>query len=182
LYEECLVLCQELGDGVTASESLDGLACSIGARGNVGRAARLFGAAEAIREAAGYQQATGDRSLREPYLEAACSRLDEAAWEKECMEGRTMGLEEAVEYALSKDEETDPLTTPAPEEPSADQAPVALTRREEEVAALVAQGLSNRQMASELVISERTVDHHVATILKKLGLHSRSEVAARMAE
>jgi DNA-binding NarL/FixJ family response regulator len=56
------------------------------------------------------------------------------------------------------------------------------TRRETEVAALVGRGLTNRQIASELVISERTVDHHVANILKKLGLHSRSEVAARMAE
>jgi DNA-binding NarL/FixJ family response regulator len=46
----------------------------------------------------------------------------------------------------------------------------------------VGRGLTNRQIASELVISERTAEHHVANILKKLGLHSRSEVAARMAE
>ena len=55
-------------------------------------------------------------ALREPYLEAARSRLAEATREKAFMEGRTMGMEEAVEYALSKGEETDPLTTPAPEE------------------------------------------------------------------
>jgi hypothetical protein len=41
--------------------------------------------------------------------------LDEAAWEKAFTEGRAMGLEEAVEYALAREEEIDPPTTPAPE-------------------------------------------------------------------
>ena len=57
-----------------------------------------------------------------------------------------------------------------------------LTRREKEVAALVAQGLTNRQIASELVLSEHTVHRHVASILKKLDLHSREQVASRLAE
>jgi DNA-binding NarL/FixJ family response regulator len=104
--------------------------------------------------------------------------LDEAAWEKAFMEGRAMELEEAVEYALSKEEETDPLTSPAPEEPSAGQAPVALTRREQEVAAMVAQGMSNRQIAQELFLSERTIENHVSKILRKLDLASRTEIAA----
>jgi DNA-binding CsgD family transcriptional regulator len=115
-------------------------------------------------------------------LEAARSRLDEEAWEKAFTEGRAMGMEEAVEYAPSKEEETDPLTSPAPEEPSAGQAPVALTRREKEVAALVSQGLTNRQIAKELVLSERTVENHVAHILKKLALRSRAHGTSRMPE
>ena len=89
-----------------------------------------------------------------------------------------MGMEEAVEYALSKEEEADPPTTPAPEEASASQAPVALTRREEEVAYLVARGLTNRHIAQELYLSERTIENHVSKILRKLGLASRAEIAA----
>jgi DNA-binding NarL/FixJ family response regulator len=55
---------------------------------------------------------------------------------------------------------------------------VVLSRREEEVAALVAQGMSNRQIAQELFLSERTIEHHVSKILRKLELASRTEIAA----
>jgi non-specific serine/threonine protein kinase len=48
------------------------------------------------------------------------------------------------------------------------------------VTIFVARGLTNRQIAKELVLSERTVEKHVANILKKLGLHSREQVAASM--
>jgi DNA-binding NarL/FixJ family response regulator len=140
--------------------------------------AKLLGAAEALREAMGYQQIPRERALREPYLGAARSRLDEVAWEKAFTEGRAMGMEEAVEYALSREEEIDPPTTPAPEEPSAGQAPVALTHREEEVAAMVARGMSNRQIAQELYLSERTIENHIANIKRKLGRTSRTEIAA----
>jgi DNA-binding NarL/FixJ family response regulator len=88
-----------------------------------------------------------------------------------------MSAEEAAEYALS--EEVAHVT----ERPRAGSGKSrALTRREREVATLVAQGLSTRQIAQELVLSERTVDKHVANLLKKLNLRSRNQVAARMAE
>lgn len=54
----------------------------------------------------------------------------------------------------------------------------ALTAREREIAGLVALGLTNRQIADELVISSATVDRHVANILVKLGAHSRTQIAA----
>jgi DNA-binding NarL/FixJ family response regulator len=104
--------------------------------------------------------------------------LNEVSWKEAFMEGRAMGMEEAVEYAPFKEEKTDSLPSPAPEEPSAGQAPVALTRREEEVAALVAQGMSNRQIAQELFLSERTIENHIANIKRKLRLASRTEIAA----
>jgi ATP/maltotriose-dependent transcriptional regulator MalT len=182
LHKDSLILCKELGDMAITSKSLEGLACAAGAKGDAERAGKLFGAAEALREAIGYQQAPRESALRKPYLEAARSRLDEPAWEKVFTEGKAMELGEAVEYALAKVEETDPPTTSAPEEPSSAKPPVALTRREREVASLVAQGLTNRQIASELFISERTVDHHVEKILKKLDLSSREQVASRLAE
>ena len=53
-----------------------------------------------------------------------------------------------------------------------------LTRREGEVLGLLAEGCSNAQIAERLVISKRTAEHHVASILSKLGLHSRSEAVA----
>ena len=49
------------------------------------------------------------------------------------------------------------------------------------MAVLVARGLTNRQIAHELVISERTVDKHITNLLKKLNLHAREQVAVRMA-
>ncbi|WP_282214424.1 response regulator transcription factor [Microbacterium luteolum] len=55
-----------------------------------------------------------------------------------------------------------------------------LTRRETEVAELVADGLSNREVAVSLHVSVRTVESHVGTILRKLGLRSRSGLARRL--
>jgi DNA-binding NarL/FixJ family response regulator len=88
-----------------------------------------------------------------------------------------MSAEEAAEYALSKE------VVHAAERPLAGgETNKPLTRREREVADLVAQGLSTRQIAQQLVLSERTVEKHVANLLKKLNLRSRNQVAARMAE
>jgi DNA-binding NarL/FixJ family response regulator len=55
---------------------------------------------------------------------------------------------------------------------------VALSRREREIASLLALGLSNRQIADELVISTATVERHVANMLAKLGYRSRTQIAA----
>jgi DNA-binding NarL/FixJ family response regulator len=91
-------------------------------------------------------------------------------------EGQAMSLEEASEYALSA-EKTAPPTAPVPERPPASEPISTLTRREEEVAVLVALGFTNREISSRLSISERTAGNHVASILKKLGLSSRVEIA-----
>ena len=58
----------------------------------------------------------------------------------------------------------------------------SLTSREEEIAGLLAQGLSNKAIAKSLVIAQRTAETHVANVLVKLGLTSRSQVAAWVAE
>ena len=57
-----------------------------------------------------------------------------------------------------------------------------LTRRERQVAALVAQGKSNRDIATELVLSERTIENHVGNILSKLEFNSRTQIAAWVVE
>jgi len=177
-YAESLTLCLELGDRLTASESLEGLACISGAEREAEWAARLFGAGEALREEVGSEHMPEEDALREPYLAAVRSRLDEAAWETAWAEGRAMSMEQAIDYALS---ERKPLTSLSPEAEgsSSDEHPT-LTPREKEVAVLVTHGLTNHQIAQELVLSQHTVDKHVKNILKKLGLHSRERVASRL--
>ena len=54
----------------------------------------------------------------------------------------------------------------------------SVTRRELEVAQLIARGLSNKEIARSLFLSERTVDNHVQHLLNKLNFHSRAQVAA----
>jgi non-specific serine/threonine protein kinase len=66
---------------------------------------------------------------------------------------------------------------PAAGHEAASPAPSPLTRREREVAALVARGASNRQIAGALVIAERTAERHLENMLAKLGLQSRTQVA-----
>ena len=102
LHKQSLRVSQELGDKLIASESLEGLACTAGAQGEAERSARLFGAAEGLREAEGYQQAPRDHSLREPYLAAAHAQVDEAAWSAAWEKGRSMEFEDAVVYALEE--------------------------------------------------------------------------------
>lgn len=159
-----------------ASESLEGLACVAG--GDAGRTARLLGAAEGLREAVAFKYTPVEIAWRELYFTAARSRLGEAAWEEALAEGRAMSMEQAIEYVLLEEK---PVTPPSPmsEQPSSDEPP-SLTRREKEAAVLVARGLTNRQIASELVLSEHTVHHHVTNILKKLNLSSRQQVASRL--
>jgi non-specific serine/threonine protein kinase len=83
-----------------------------------------------------------------------------------------MPFDSGIAYALEE------RTSPPPAVP---EEKLPLTRREHEVALLVAQGLSNREIASQLVISQRTAEAHVEHILTKLGFNSRAQVVAMFA-
>jgi DNA-binding CsgD family transcriptional regulator/Tfp pilus assembly protein PilF len=179
LLDESLAVLREVHNKHTLVECLEAMAAVAGARGQTRRAARLLGVTQAVRENIGAPLPPNERALLEPYL--AHARLEEAAWEAAYAQGRAMGLDEAVEYALLA-EEPAPSAHPPPEQPSVGRQVTALTRREKEVAKLVARGLTNRQMAQELSISERTVENHIGKILKKLGFSSRARIATWVAK
>ena len=149
-----------------ASASLAGL------QGQAVRSARLWGAAEALREAVGLHLSPLERSHYAPHIAAARARLDEGWWEAAWAQGRTMTPEQSVEYALGK-----ARTPPAPATTS---YLAGLSAREAEVLRLVAKGLTNPQVAKELFISLRTVNRHLNSIYGKLGESSR-EAATRFA-
>lgn len=65
--------------------------------------------------------------------------------------------------------------------PATQDNPANLTPRELEVLALLAQGARNADIAEQLVLSEKTVDHHVSAILRKLGVHTRGQACAEAA-
>ena len=179
LSSESLRLSEESLDHQLVTWSLDALAAVWGQQGYVGRAARLWGAAEVLREASDFSQPPDDKRVLEPFLEAARSRLDEAEFQAAWEEGRAMTEEQAVRYALSEEEHNATTLDAVPEQqPPHDEPTERLTAREQEVALLVARGLTNRRIALELSISEHTVASHVRKILKKMGLRSRAQISS----
>jgi non-specific serine/threonine protein kinase len=173
LLEEGLELSRSFGSKHGIVFNLHVAAALASTQGQPDRSARLWGAGESVMQDIGTGLGPVERYHYGSYIDAARALLKEAAWEAAFAEGRAMSAEEAVEYALSEED-----IPAAPENPLADRsAGDPLTRRAREVAALVARGLTNRQIASELQLSERTIENHVSKILRKLGLASRAQVA-----
>jgi predicted ATPase/DNA-binding SARP family transcriptional activator/DNA-binding CsgD family transcriptional regulator len=178
LLEESVRVLGGSEDKFCLAYGIFGLAAVAAARAQPRRAARLWGAAEGLREEIGVVSLTHwelhafDYEVR---VSAARNMLgDEGAWEEAFAQGRAMSNEEAAGYALSEE-----VVSAAPQRtPAGGRTDDPLTRREREVAALVARGLTNRQIASDLHLSERTIGNHVSNILRKLGLVSRAQVAA----
>jgi DNA-binding NarL/FixJ family response regulator len=160
-----------LGNEADVAHCLEGLASMYGAEGKIVRAARLWGAEEALLEKledAVYTYLL-DRALHRSQVAAAHSQVDEAAWTAAWTEGRAMSFEQVVSYAL----EQEPASDPAAPEPHL----AGLSAREVDVLRLVATGLTTAEVAEELFLSSRTVDWHLSSIYRKLGLHSRTEAS-----
>ena len=181
LFEESVKRNRKWGHKAILAELMEGIAVEAGAYGVAVRAARLYGAAEALREAIGVPLPESDRPRYGRHTAAACSLVDKETWREAWAEGKAMKLEQAVEYALSAGDLPKIAKRP-PEQTSAEARTPLLTRREREVAELVARGLTNRRIAEELFVSERTVDHHVSNILKKFKLSSREQLASRLGD
>ncbi|WP_316779332.1 ATP-binding protein [Streptomyces sasae] len=115
---------------------------------------------------------TALNSARRACETSARAALGPGGYERAYGRGAAFGLAQIVAYAL--DEELQ-----GPErQPELRMSPVRLTRRETEVAELVAEGLGNQQIADRLVIARRTAEGHVERILGKLGFSNRSQIAA----
>ncbi len=106
---------------------------------------------------------TEKRTLLEAILGVSLSRLTEG-----------LGVPETPPRPVRADE---PRAEPRLLPPALTPSPEPLSRREQEVAAFIARGLSNREIADVLVLSVRTVEAHVTHVLTKLGLRSRAQVA-----
>jgi predicted ATPase/DNA-binding CsgD family transcriptional regulator/DNA-binding XRE family transcriptional regulator len=174
LHCSILPLKQELGDreGIACSLiNLAGLAVLVG---EFQRAARLSGAAEAEWKAIGAALPPYERAMHIRTIESARKSLGGPAFAALLMRGRSMGLPEAIGLALTSIE---PCRTEGSPTQRADTRAV-LTARESEVAALIARGLTNRQIAEALIITAGTAALHVEHIRAKLGVRSRAQIAA----
>ena len=170
--EESLRRLRRVNDAIAASWCLDVLAWIAADQGRPERAATLLGAVERLAQFMGAPAGLMPElaAHHEQYAQRTRDALGERVRQAAAARGRQMSLEEAVAYAL--DEPWQPIAA----EPVA--ASTSLTRREQQVAELVAQGQSNKEIAARLVISQRTAESHVEHILTKLGLDNRAQVAA----
>jgi DNA-binding NarL/FixJ family response regulator len=172
LLTSALVLSEELGSRVGVAYSLEGFAMLDASEGEFVRAMRLAGAADTLRSSMQHPISPADEAVLERALAGARSALGaraEAAW----LTGRELDVEDAIELARTGV----PMAQAASSEVAWELPWSALTAREQQVAALVADGLSNRQIGRELAISPRTVKRHIENILTRLSFASRTQVA-----
>jgi DNA-binding NarL/FixJ family response regulator len=144
------------------------------------RAVRLWGAAEALRELMGTPLPCVERTAYVHSVNAARIQLDESIFSVAWAQGRAMTPEQALaarEQPLISDQSLAPVQTKVrmnKHQRVAPSYPNGLTEREVEVLRLVAQGLSDAQVAQTLVISPRTVNAHLRSIYSKLNITSRT--------
>ncbi|NGN68311.1 LuxR family transcriptional regulator [Streptomyces sp. A7024] len=182
----CAALKGALGDTVGIAGAVEMAGWAEAGQGRHRRASRLIGAAAAQWRRLGSEPVSGQQAAL-AMRERTIGQIQEAIGEKEFTrlftEGETLGQDQALAFTAAGTDAPQALprrrAAGTPAAAPATGTPVdALTRRELEVAELVAQGLSNREISQRLVISKRTADAHVEHILSKLGFSSRLEIAA----
>lgn len=165
---------RRLDDPMGVVLCLDALAWIAAAQDQAARALTLRAAADAAWAAIPATPQPALRKHHDAALTTARDAVTESAFAAAVAEGAAMTRAQAIAYALGEPagRKTRSGTRPAAAHPG------RLTRREQDVAALVARGLSNGEIAGELVISARTVETHVQHIMDKLGVGSRAQIAA----
>ncbi|MEQ0559838.1 LuxR C-terminal-related transcriptional regulator [Amycolatopsis sp. NEAU-NG30] len=173
LLQEAIAL--RLTDRTLLAFLLEALAWCESSGGAHERAARLLGGAAAVWRLSGARvgETSPYQAFDEQCATAAREALGSEAFDAAFGEAAGSGLDDVVRYALRE--------KPAGSRPAPAAEPGGLTRRQREIAELVAQGKSNKEIAAALVLSGRTVEGHVENILVKLGLTSRLQVASWLA-
>lgn len=179
LYKESLALCRAENNTVGVIACLNGLAGVAEAQGATVWAARVWGMADALRNAVGVPISPAERAHYEHSVAAARVHLGEKAFDSAWAEGRTMTSEQvfATLERITMPAESIPIVPQitAVMKPSLKPTyPNDLTAREVEVLQLLAEGLTSIQIAEKLIISLLTVNTHVRSIYSKLGVTSRS--------
>jgi predicted ATPase/serine/threonine protein kinase/DNA-binding CsgD family transcriptional regulator len=177
LYEQSLATASRgIDDMGLVASCLEGLAVVAAVQDEPVWAVRLWGAAEVYREVIGVPLPPVDRTAHGNDVAAARSKLGEKTFAAAWVEGRTMTPDQAL-AAQSSVVTPQPLsakqssTSPVKPSPS---YPDGLTAREVEVLRLLAQGMTDTQIAEQLVISPRTVNNHLTSIYQKIQVSSRS--------
>ncbi|MFE3054228.1 protein kinase [Nocardia sp. NPDC059239] len=171
LLEDGIRLSELMADPFVAAGCLESLAWIAADKREAQRAAVLMGAADTLGLVAGTSTFIFPELLtyRDECTLSSRRVLGVRAFDKARGEGSAMSLDAAVRFALHERSEAGP---------EIDRSSEDLTRRERQVADLVAEGLTNKAIAGRLVISQRTAQGHVEHILAKLGFTSRAQIAA----
>jgi DNA-binding CsgD family transcriptional regulator len=171
LCTESLRIARQIDDRVAQCHLLVALGCHTINSGQPRLGAQLLGAAETAKTGVGAGGMTVTEALLSQAEELAAAAIGAPGFKAEVNAGKRLSRAAAIGLALG---EPVHVAAPAP-------APVAaspLGKRQAQVAHLVADGLSNKQIGARLFISEHTVDSHVRSILTKLGFNSRAQIAA----
>jgi predicted ATPase/DNA-binding CsgD family transcriptional regulator len=174
-YEEGLSTALEFGYTSLIASGLKGLGCVAAALGLPTWAALLWGTAEPLRES---RSVAIPQALYDRMVALVRSQLGEPAFEGARGKGRIMTAAQVLAspeaFAPQVQKPAQAASGSAPIPPAGHPSyPAGLTAREMEVLRLVAQGLSDAQVAEQLVISPRTVNWHLTSIYSKLGVSSR---------
>lgn len=175
LIKEGLRRSFESGAKLEAADCLDTAMVLTALEGRAEFAARLAGAVEHLRETIRAPRIPVEQLQYVPVLAAARGRIGPRAFEAAQAAGQALTLDQAVGLVMSWDVRAAEPGVVSP------RAVSPLSRRESEVAGLIARGFSNRQIAAALFITEHTVESHVEHILNKLGFDARTQIAAWVA-
>ena len=141
------------------------------------RAAVILGSAEHVRRASGIHLPEAQRQQHERSIALALEALGQRPYHEAYERGLTLTVDDAVTFAVE-----DRMPSPAATVVKAKtRTEIRLTKRELEIARLIAAEMTSRDIATRLFISERTVEAHVTNMLNKLGLNSRIELVRWLA-